>query len=224
MPQEIKDNIITDKELISIIRDKNEERYGEITERYRGKLFAYLYRLVGQKEEAEDLLQDVFLKAFRNLKSYDNRRKFSSWIYRIAHNEAINHIKRKSLKKFITWENITLTKDKITAAHAGEAVDDAWIRKEKNQELEDALDKLPLKYKQVLIFRYYSDQSYEEMSEILDKPINTIGTLINRAKKRLILQLAKDNKARMGKRSARGGLPLLADKPRAGAKIRGGKK
>jgi len=176
---------LVDNELVRIVREADPQRYSEIIDRYQGKLFAYLYRLIGDREEAEDLLQDVFIKAYRNLFSYDTDRKFSSWIYRIAHNEAVNHIKRKSLKRFISLENVTSTKDKLDASSSEEDAQTSWIRKEIGKEVDTAINRLPFKYKQVLVLRYYSDKSYEEISEILGKPINTVGTLIKRAKNKL---------------------------------------
>lgn len=180
---------LSDNELIETIRQKDSQRYALIVERYRGKLFAYLYRLIGEKEEAEDLLQDVFIKAYRNLSSYDTSRKFSSWIYRIAHNEAVNHIKRKSLKRFISLDSITSVKDKLESSSTEDNAEVGWIRKETNKEVDEAIDRLPLKYKQVLVLRYYSDKSYEEISDILGKPVNTVGTLIKRAKNKLSVEL-----------------------------------
>jgi RNA polymerase sigma-70 factor, ECF subfamily len=70
-----------------------------------------------------------------------------------------------------------------------EGADNAWIRKEAGEEVGQAIDRLPFRYRQVLVLRYYSDKSYEEISEILDKPINTVGTLINRAKKKIATEL-----------------------------------
>lgn len=187
-PEE-KNDILGDNELVRIIRENNPEKYAEIIERYQGKLFAYLYRLVGSREEAEDLLQDVFLKAYKNLHSYDTDRKFSSWVYRIAHNEAVNHIKRRSLKRFIPWEDVTASRDKLEMSSDEADAQDVWIRKETSQEVDEAINRLPFKYKQVLVLRYYSDKSYEEISEILGRPVNTVGTLINRAKKKLSEEL-----------------------------------
>jgi RNA polymerase sigma-70 factor (ECF subfamily) len=184
---------LSDNELIKLVRQVSPERYAEIIERYQGKLFAYLYRLVGSRDEAEDLLQDVFIKAYRNLQSYDAERKFSSWVYRIAHNEAVNHIKRRSLKRFIPWEDVTATKDKLEMSSVEEDAQVNWIRKETSQEVDQAINRLPFKYKQVLVLRYYSDKSYEEISAILGRPVNTVGTLINRAKKKLSEEL-KDSK------------------------------
>ncbi|OGI34332.1 MAG: hypothetical protein A2259_02580 [Candidatus Moranbacteria bacterium RIFOXYA2_FULL_43_15] len=180
---------ISDNKLAEIVREGDSERYGEIIDRYQGKLFAYLYRLIGNREEAQDLLQDVFIKVYKNLRGYDAERKFSSWIYRIAHNEAVNHIKRKSLKRFVSWESVVSTKDKLESSSNEEGAQDAWIRKEISQEVNAAIDRLPAKYKQVLLLRYYSDNSYEEISEILDRPVNTVGTLINRAKRKLAEEL-----------------------------------
>jgi RNA polymerase sigma-70 factor (ECF subfamily) len=179
---------MSDNELVMLVK-KNPESYKEISARYQGKLFAYLYRLIGDKDEAEDLLQNVFIKAYRNLDSYDTNRKFSSWIYRIAHNEAVNHIKRKSLKRFVSLDNVTNTKDKLDSASAEDNAHESWIRKETGEEVDEAIKKLPLKYRQVLILRYYSDKSYEEISEILGRPVNTVGTLIKRAKSKLSVEL-----------------------------------
>jgi RNA polymerase sigma-70 factor, ECF subfamily len=182
---------LTDNELVDIVRYENGERYSELIERYQGKLFTYIYRLIGDREEAADLLQDVFIKVYKNLHSYDSKRKFSSWIYRIAHNEAVNHIKRKYLKKFVSWEDISATKDKLDMRSTEEGADNAWVRKEVVAEVDLAMNQLPLKYKQVLLLRYYSDKSYEEIAEILGKPVNTVGTLISRAKSKLSEELAK---------------------------------
>ncbi|MFZ2975323.1 MAG: RNA polymerase sigma factor [Candidatus Moraniibacteriota bacterium] len=186
-------NELTDSELVEIVRNSDQERYGEIIERYQGKLFAYLFRLIGSRDEAQDILQDVFLKAYRNLQSYDTTRKFSSWIYRIAHNEAVNFIKRRALKRFIPWEDIAATKDKLEMMSFEEGADKAWLRKEIGKEVNTALEKMPFKYKQVLVLRYFSDKSYEEISEILGKPMNTVGTLISRAKQKLSQELKGKN-------------------------------
>ncbi|MFA5994370.1 MAG: RNA polymerase sigma factor [Parcubacteria group bacterium] len=184
----------SDNDLVFKVQQGEMDLFGIIIERYQGKLFAYLYRLIGNREEAQDLLQNVFIKAFRNMKSYDVERKFSSWIYRIAHNEAINHLKRKSLRRFISWEDIVSTRDKLRTSETEDGADKAWLRKEVINEVDNVIIKLPVKYRQVLLLRYYSEKSYEEISEILQKPINTVGTLINRAKKRMAKEVDKNRK------------------------------
>jgi RNA polymerase sigma-70 factor (ECF subfamily) len=177
---------IEDNALIELVRKKNQLAYKEIVVRYQKKLLTYLYRLVGNKEEAEDILQNVFVKAYKNSNHFDVKRKFSSWIYRIAHNEAINFLKRRNKRKLISLEDIETTKDKMNTVSLDKSPIDAWIGKEFKKEMHEAMDELPAKYKEVLTLRYFLNKSYEEMSEILGKPANTVGTLINRAKKNLL--------------------------------------
>ena len=188
---------LSDNALVRVVQRRDPERYAEIIVRYRGKLFAYLYCLVGQKDEVDDLLQNVFIKVYKNLKRFDQTRKFSSWIYRIAHNEAVNHIKRKYLKKFVSWEDIVTTKDQLDLSSLENDANEEWIKNERIKEVHDVVDKLPIKYKQVLILRYFSSKSYKEIAEIIGKPVNTVGTLINRAKERLHEEI-KNEEERIG--------------------------
>ncbi len=180
-----------DSELIEMIINVTPRAYRQIIKRYQTKLFSYLYRLVGNREETEDLLQNVFVKVYNNLDRFDRRKKFSSWIYRIAHNEAVNFLKKKGKKKFISLEDITTSKDKLEISTPERSPADSWIKKELKKEVEIAMEKLPAKYKEVLLLRYFLDKSYGEMSEILGKPVNTVGTLLNRAKKKLLQVLGK---------------------------------
>lgn len=176
---------MSDNELIGSLKCKNPIVHNELVDRYQKKLFIYLYRFIGNKEETEDLLQNVFLKVYKYCENFDTQRKFSSWIYRIAHNEAVNYIKRKSIKKFISLEDFVSSKDRIETKTDAKSPMEVWMSKELRKEMEDALKKLPDKYKEVLEMRYFSEKSYEEISKALKKPVNTIGTLINRAKKKL---------------------------------------
>lgn len=187
---------LTDNEIVKLVQAGDKNLFAVVNERYQGKLFAYLFRLIGGREEAKDLLQDVLVKAFKNIKSYDTTRNFSSWIYRIAHNESVNYIRRKGLKRFISWEDIVSAKDKIASNKAEDGADDIWLRKEKIKEVDEVISKLPYKYKQVLKLRYYSDKSYEEIGGILGKPVNTVGTLISRAKKKMAEEVVKTEKGK----------------------------
>jgi len=93
--------VAEDNTLIKLVKSGHSEIYDEIVKRYEKKLFSYIYRLVGNKEEAEDILQNVFVKAYKNIKTFDIERKFSSWIYRIAHNEATNLLLFFFFRKFM---------------------------------------------------------------------------------------------------------------------------
>lgn len=182
---------LSDNEIVKLVVAKNQRAYQELMKRYQMKLYSYLRRLIRNKEESEDLLQGVFMKVYRNIKSFDTRRKFSSWIYRIAHNEAVNFLKKRSKKHFVSIEDIQSVKDKLEITDTRKNPIDSWIAKELKKEMQEALEKLPPKYKEVLMLRYYYDKSYEEMSKVLRKPVNTVGTLLNRAKKKLMVIMGK---------------------------------
>lgn len=178
--------ILEDNELIVVIRTQNAEAYRELFSRYQKKLFAYIYHLVGSREEAEDILQNVFSKTYKSLEHFDVSRKFSSWIYRIAHNESVNFLKRKSKRYTISWDDVSTSKDKLDSASNEEKPEEKMEHMEITKEIDLALEKLPIQYKQILTMRYFQEYSYEDISKILNKPVNTVGTLINRAKKKLL--------------------------------------
>lgn len=83
-----------DEDIVSFICSKDQEDYSFIVERYESKLFRYVYSIIRDNDKALDIVQDTFIKAFINLKSFNTKKSFSSWIYRIAHNEAINYIRK----------------------------------------------------------------------------------------------------------------------------------
>ena len=173
---------LTDNQLAEVIRTKDQELFAEIIRRYQQKLFYYVNRLINNPDEAEDIVQDVFLKVYKNLNGYDSRLKFSSWIYRIAHNEAVNWLrkntkyKKESIEQSEYLEN-TLSDDTDIAEKL-----DLKVSLEKANR---AINQLPEKYKEVMILKFVEEKSYEEISDILRKPINTIGVLINRGRKLL---------------------------------------
>lgn len=179
----------SDKELVLQIRKGDEEYFNELFGRYRERLFFYLRHFVGSKEEAEDLLQNVFVKAYEKFSSFDQDREFSSWIYRISHNEAVNYLKRKARKTFLSWEDIVTAKDRLESSSKERSAQEEWIRKEVRDDVRLALGRLNEKYREILILRFYLDHSYEEIAKIIGRPTNTVGTLISRAKKRLLREM-----------------------------------
>jgi RNA polymerase sigma-70 factor (ECF subfamily) len=175
-----------DSELVEMVRSGQPENYTELVSRYQKRLVLYVHHLIGMTEEAEDIVQNVFVKAYQNLDSFDTSRKFSSWIYRIAHNEAVNYLKKRSRRRLVSWEDITTSKDKLETADTEKSPEELWMSRELEEEVKQAIGKLPMKYRKVLTLRYYLDKSYKEISVIIDKPQNTVGTLLNRAKKKLL--------------------------------------
>jgi len=177
---------LDDSEIIAVIQKQDIEAYHELFFRYYKKLFTYVFHLVGNKDEIDDILQNVFSKTYNSIGTFDTTKKFSSWIYRIAHNETINFLKRKSKRYTVSWEDISTSKDKLDTSTSDERPEEKWEQQEITREVDEALKKLPEKYQQVLKLRYFQEYSYEDIGKMLGKPVNTIGTLINRAKKKLL--------------------------------------
>jgi len=170
----------SDEILIEEIRNGKMDLYSEIIRRYKIPLLSYIRRLSFNSPEAEDILQEVYLKVYRNLFGFDIKKKFSSWIYRIAHNETINYIKKHSKPKMNLDD---LPEDFFSDEDNLEnKIDQKFLKKE----MEEYLKLIKLKYREILVLYYFEQKSYEEISEILKIPKNTVGTYIHRAKKQLI--------------------------------------
>lgn len=176
---------LTDQQLALRARRGNEGAFQMLVSRYRGKLLAYLRHLGASHDEADDLLQDVFIKAYRALARFDARRRFSPWVYRIAHNEAVNLLKRRNRRALVSWEDIANSNDKIEIADLSETPEEMIEGEERRDAIHRALGLLSHEHREILVLRYYHDKSYSEMSEILGRPENTIASMLNRAKKKL---------------------------------------
>ncbi len=170
---------LTDEQLVEKIRENNPQLYSEIIHRYQSKLSNYLRKFINHQDELEDVLQEVFIKVYKNLFGFDINKKFSSWIFRIAHNEAINNI-RKRKKEILSLDD-----------NEWQVIDEK-INLEKELEekinrkiIEKALLKIKSKYREVLILYFLEEKTYEEISEILRIPISTVGVLLLRGKKKL---------------------------------------
>ncbi|NIA02092.1 MAG: sigma-70 family RNA polymerase sigma factor [Nitrospirae bacterium] len=152
-----------------------------IIERYERQLFAYIKRLMKISDgDAEDILQEVFIKTYENLNDFDRDLKFSSWIYRITYNHTISYYRKNKAKlQMLSLEDNEIIFEKLRSEFNLTESIDKKILKEKIQELLDQLDK---KYKDVLILKYLEEKNYTEISNILRKPMGTIATLLNRAK------------------------------------------
>jgi len=155
--------------------------FAELVERYETKLKFYILRISNASDlEAEEILQEVFLKAWKNLNGFDPALKFSSWIYRITHNQTISTFrksqsrgedKRAEIEPEL-YENLPDNTD-------FKAEFDAQIQ---TKEVHKVLSTLKENYREVLILRFIEDKSYEEISDILMKPSGTVATMLNRAK------------------------------------------
>ena len=153
-------------------------------QRYEGRLLAYINRLINVSNgEAEDILQEVFIKTYQNLNGFDLNLKFSTWVYRITYNQVISFFRKN--KKHTT--NLT---DKDSEALILNIADELNLKQAVAQKIDaklirEAISDLDSKYRDVLVLKFLEDKNYNEISDIIKKPVATVGTLINRAKNKI---------------------------------------
>jgi len=165
---------LTDEEIIEKVRSNDRDLYAVIIERYKNKLLRYATNLVHDDDKASHIVQDSLVKAYINLNGFNTKKKFSSWIYRIVHNEAMNVVKKYQnevpiLDDFDFESEQDITKD--------------FEQKETAIYVEKCLNSIPLIYSEPLSLYYLDEKSYEEISDILRIPMGTVATRISRAKK-----------------------------------------
>jgi len=182
----------TDAELV-LLTLQNQDYYAFIVDRYTAKLSRYIKRLSNfSNEDIEDVLQNVFLKAYRNLNEFDQKLKFSSWIYRITHNEVISQFRKNKVRPqtVIAVDDAKIINKFSADIDIPRELDQKFL----TQKYSNFLSNLSAKYREVLILRYLEDKSYEEIADILKTSIGSVGTLISRAKQKLkkeVLPIAK---------------------------------
>lgn len=163
---------LSDEELVDYVRKKDKESYAEVIRRYKDKLLRYALYLTEDEDKAEDVVQESFIKAYVNLNGFDTKKKFSSWIYRIAHNEAMNVLNEK--------KQVVLNGD--VDFDSGVDLENELVEKELKDKARYCLKRLPVIYREPLILYFFDEKSYEEISDVLRIPVGTVGTRINRAK------------------------------------------
>lgn len=181
----------SDEELVrKTLEDKN--FFGELVDRYESKLRRYVARLgVRDPEDQSDVLQEIFLKTYRNLNGFDTSLQFSSWIYRIAHNEAVSWYRKKNVRP--EGHLIADSEELISFLSAKEDAQDVVFDTHINaQTVNEALMKIDEKYREVIILRFFEHKEYEEISDILKIPIGSVGTLLHRGKKQLAAALNRE--------------------------------
>ncbi len=179
----------TDEEIAKRVCRGDKEAFGVLIERYEDKLTRYIRRFTQVNDDVSDVLQVIFIKAYTNLQGFDTSRSFNSWIYRIAHNESVNHLKKKGSEKvsFIDFDTM------LPHLFADEETDTEAQKEETKRILESSLKNISPKYREVLILYYYDDLSYEEIAEVLQIPTSTVGVRIKRGKDALKKVLDSNN-------------------------------
>ncbi|CAH0122662.1 RNA polymerase sigma factor FliA [Paenibacillus sp. CECT 9249] len=179
---------------LALLARKGDQRaFAEIVDLFKDKIFHLAYRMLNNRHEAEDVVQDTFLRVFKNLDRYDEHQKFSTWIYRIGTNLCIDRLrKRKPTYSLDAEMNDQEGIDGYSMIPSDDVTPESeLIVSETQQLIRDAIDTLPAKYKSVMILRYLQDLSLQEISDVLDMPVTTIKTRVHRGREFLRKRLER---------------------------------
>jgi RNA polymerase sigma-70 factor, ECF subfamily len=193
--EELDYTALTDQQVVQLARDGSERAYRELIGRYQRPVFSLIYRLVRDREKAEDLAQDTFIKVLNNIDRYKPEFKFSSWIFKIAHNTSLDHLRKK--------EPETLSLDgsphartaaeveasTITPESGDENPEQYTLNRELGVEIEGALGSLRADYRTAIVLCHVEGRPYEEIAEIMGVPLGTVKTYIHRGRKELMQRL-----------------------------------
>ncbi|MDQ5949359.1 MAG: polymerase sigma-70 factor, subfamily [Patescibacteria group bacterium] len=172
---------LSDEMLAQRVQEGHKEDFGILMERYQAKLFRYGKKFITGHDNIEDVVQDVFIKTYQHIKSFDTSQKFSSWIYRIAHNTYVNAVKKQSREPLYLFDFDLILGHTI--------VENPREREQEQEEIrllvEKGLDMLPSRYREIIVLYYMEELSYKEIADILQVPVGTVGIRLKRAKDKL---------------------------------------
>ncbi len=180
-----------DKQLVGLCRRGDERAARELVERFQRPVFSIVYRMVRDRERAEDLTQETFVRTFNNLDRYDRSYKFSSWLFKIAYNLTVDHLRKKELRTIsIHGSPDAVTADQqeatsVTLESYEEAPDVRLESLELAGQLEEAIGQLRAEYRTAILLRHVEGRAYEEIADIMDIPLGTVKTYIFRARRQL---------------------------------------
>lgn len=176
-----------DDKLIKEALRGDQKAFAELVSRHQGSVYHIVFRIVRDKDIASDLVQETFMKAFSSLKSYRSEYRFSTWLYKIAANSSIDHLRKKRIQA-MSLDNPIQTGDgevSIEVPDYSHHPEEEIIRRERAVSIEEAIKSLPEKYRRVIIARHKEEKSYEEIASELNLPVGTVKARIFRARELL---------------------------------------
>jgi RNA polymerase sigma-70 factor (ECF subfamily) len=173
---------VSDQELVAIAVTGFDGSFEELVRRYQRPISAYVYRMVGNYESALDLTQEIFIKVYNSLKRYRSEFKFSTWIYKIAHNAAVDHLRRNSTREQSLVAGFEGDTFDLPIESARLSPEQESEQKERRGEIEAVVRALPGTYRELIILRHSQDLSYEEIVEVTGLPLGTVKNRLFRAR------------------------------------------
>ena len=175
----------TDNDLVEQAMQGRTEAFSILVDRYRQKVFRTAMGFLHNADDAEDLTQEIFIKAWHALRSFDRKSAFSTWLYRISVNKAINQIRKNKLRA------LAGINDEVNQTPDDESADDTITRKEQKEEIKKAINELNIKQKKAFVLFYYQEISMKEVADVLKMSQKAAESLVFRARKNLQKELQK---------------------------------
>ncbi len=188
------DSRAEDSRLIRAALRGDDQAYRQLMDKYHDQIYNFIYRMVHDHEQVEDLTQESFIKAFQSLKSFNEEFAFSTWLYKIATNNSIDFIRKRKLQMYSIDKPVESKDSDFTFELPDETyeADKEVIRSQRATMLRNAINALPEKYRKVIQLRHMEERSYEEIAGMLKLPIGTVKAHIFRARELLFKQLRHD--------------------------------
>jgi RNA polymerase sigma-70 factor (ECF subfamily) len=172
----------SDGDLVATAATGVEGSFEEIVRRYQRPISAYVYRMVGDYEAALDLTQEIFIKVFGSLSRYRSEFKFSTWIYKIAHNSAVDHLRRNTGRERSLSNGTESDQYDLPLESGIRSPEQESERKERRLEIESVVRSLPDAYRELIVLRHSQDLTYEEIVEVTGLPLGTVKNRLFRAR------------------------------------------
>ncbi|CAN5810977.1 sigma-70 family RNA polymerase sigma factor [soil metagenome] len=172
----------TDRDLVATATSGIEGSFEELVRRYQRPISAYVYRMVGDYEAALDLTQEIFIKVYGSLSRYSSEFKFSTWIYKIAHNAAIDHLRRNAGRIRSLSGGLEGDQYDLPIVSGSLSPEQESERKERKLEIEAVVRSLPNAYRELIVLRHSQDLTYEEIVEVTGLPLGTVKNRLFRAR------------------------------------------
>src|SRR2546425_4546462 len=177
-----KPGALADGELVTSALSGREACFEELVRRYQRPIAAYVYRMVGNYDAALDLTQEVFIKVYNSLARYRSEFKFSTWIYKIAHNSAIDHLRRHAVRDQALTSGIDSERRELAIESRRLTPEQESEREERRSEIESVVRLLPSTYRELIVLRHSHDLSYDEIAEVTGLPLGTVKNRLFRAR------------------------------------------
>jgi RNA polymerase sigma-70 factor (ECF subfamily) len=183
--------VVADCDLVAQAVAGREAGFEELVRRYQRPIAAYVYRMVGDYEAALDLTQEVFIKVYGSLARYRSEYKFSTWIYKIAHNAAIDYLRRHNFREQSLVDDVTGEPRELAIANSKPSPEQEYAEGERRAEIEQVVLELPAAYRELVVLRHSHDLSYDEIAEVTGLPLGTVKNRLFRAREAMRQQFVQ---------------------------------